>query len=320
MTTKQRPAKLPISRLTLEKFSISNHQINWFLSICPEKQLFSNYSPGKVFFSLTRWTPEDLYLLLETSEELLCRICLHIFGYECIHYITFNKIETIDFGPLEKYLDPAFCLFFKKVTESVINSQWIYENSVTDFVAPRIINKIQSHNFEPLNFSEINPKSNLAKIKDDYLSLFGSGKDSLLCCKLLELLDVRYGMYHESHTAYGLALLQQKIANQLIDNAMLTGEFHTTWCNDDFFDSPVSDLYQNGNRDHMGKLRAGGEIPGSPGSASIFPTLICFISHKYKYIVSAHERSANIPTIENSDVNHQYAKTVEFADYQSSYI
>ena len=71
----------------------------------------------------------------------------------------------------------------------------------------------------------------------------------------------------------------------------------------------------------MGRLRAGGEVCGSPGSASIFPLLPIMLSHKYKYIVSAHERSANIPSVKsNKNVNHQFAKTSDFGEFQSNYI
>jgi hypothetical protein len=135
------------------------------------------------------------------------------------------------------------------------------------------------------------------------LSFFGGGKDSLVAARLLAQLPDGFDTLAYSSSIYGSPKRQHDLISALLAFCNPTN-CRRQYVFEDFVDSPVLTL---GDK-IVARTLAAAETP-----ASIFAALPYVLQHGYKYIVLAHERSADIGqtvwTRTGEEVNHQWGKS-----------
>jgi len=199
----------------------------------------------------------------------------------------FNAVlaDAITLGPYAKYATRELREVFQIVFRNVW-AQWRFENDRPDYVGPHFIDPIV-------------PAGEPTRVDGDGILAFcGGGKDSLVAAKLLERGGLPFATLGYSCSIYGDAEAQ----HALIDRVGAATA-----------------------RTRAERIRIVDDIDASHRAetpASVFTALPLAIARGYRYLVVAHERSANTPNFvwNGEPVNHQWGKSFEAEQLLDRYI
>lgn len=148
---------------------------------------------------------------------------------------------------------------------------------------------------------------------DTILLSCGGGKDSLLCIKLLEKINVDFSIVQYAHSHYGNIKTQHKIINKLTkENNHQTSEINII---EQFDLQKIKAITHNQVTTYTS--------PETP--IGLFATLPVMLAKGYLQLCVGHERDAdtegNLFWAEKGiDINHQYGKTFDAEKLMSDYI
>jgi hypothetical protein len=233
-------------------------------------------------------------------------ICFHIAAFDINKAYSFGP-DSVDFGAYQRYCTPAFWDLWTTVNQHIW-AQWRYENNKPDYNGPQrlAMEELMSHDALPL--LSVPDEANKA------LVFFGGGKDSLVAAKTCEAIGLPYSAFVYSHSVYG----QAKKQHTIVDSALATihpEKTHRQYVFDSLMDSPVFEI----DKSYPYKEIIAGETP-----ASIFASIPLVLSEGYKYVVLAHEKSANkgnmVWEATGEEVNHQWGKSYHAEQLINAYI
>ncbi|CAF1660083.1 unnamed protein product, partial [Adineta ricciae] len=247
----------------------------------------------------------DLHSLREHfGTDYVDKLFFHILAFEANKILSLGP-KTLDPGPHARWFTPAFTKLWQTIGHKVW-AQWRYQHNLPDYKGPL---------FDTLN----EPTSLIPAVKIEpgdveVLAFCGGGKDSLIAMTLLQSAKIPFSTLVYSHSIYGALEAQHCLIDRLIDTCTPITR-HKQWIKDTFLDTPVSNFYTDYEIEHV--LAA--ETP-----ASVFGSLPLILSRGFRYIIVAHERSADIGNliwdITGEDVNHQWGKSLEAEKMINDYI
>lgn len=267
--------------------------------------LHLSYEVAGLRFGNTIWYEDVDFddLAARFGRDQIRNICFHIAAFE-INKLCSLKPAVIDWGPFADLATPSFKALWERIYRNVW-AQWRFENDEPDYHGPAMTAS-----------EDFNTPAVIAghAHTDRFLSFCGGGKDSLVAMKLLSDVGADFGTLAYSTSFYGLAKLQHRLIEKLIDNYGVKTR-HRQWIFDDFLDSPVLEL----RPDLKVKTVTAAETP-----SSVFGALPYVLKHGYRYVSLAHERSADAPQVvwdkTGEPVNHQWGKSYEAESLINTYI
>lgn len=260
-------------------------------------QLSFSFFADDLIFNTSYWYEGVDFFHLEEKfgEAAMQDIYFHIAAFE-LNKLGSLKPETIDLGPFQNFYTPAFEKLWREIFIKVW-AQWRYENDLPDYQGPAFLHQLE---LEPVP-SPIQNDIGSTEI----LAFCGGGKDSLVSAQLLEEAGISFGTLGYSSSVYGTAPDQHALIAQLVKHTA-SKQHHRQWIFDDFPDAPVLELHPELNI----KSLCAAETP-----ASIFGALPIALQHGYRYLVLAHEKSADKGNMiwekTGEEVNHQWGKSYE---------
>jgi hypothetical protein len=201
---------------------------------------------------------------------------------------------VLDLGPYAHHHTNALERLWNTIFTNVW-AQWRYENDLPDAKPPVWASKPVSLGATPARRD---------RDAQQVLLLSGGGKDSLVSMKLLERGNITFAITSCSSTVYGRSAPQFTLIEQL--GSDLATFQHRQIVIDDFFDSPVVELY-------------GGELGINTFTAAetpshIFGVLPIVLDRGYNSAVAGNEASANKGNLiwekTGEEVNHQWGKSM----------
>lgn len=272
---------MSITTIRVNEFTIHEHHLEIFYSADHFK--FST----KIFYHDLSF----LKLKAQYSERIIEEIAANIVLFEGMKLCSLFP-KYYDISVIAHWLVEPVIKLFSQIYNGVF-SQHLYENKVTDYSGPQII-------YPGTDFGQSNPTR---MIESDFsvLTAFGGGKDSVLSMKMLQESGIPFASMQYSHSIYGKADFQHHlIAKVLAEGSPIFR--HKISIYDDLIDHPFLDLYFPNN--------SGITAPETP--VSVFESLPIILSGSYKYLVLAHEKSANTGNLFceklGQEVNHQWGK------------
>lgn len=209
------------------------------------------------------------------------------FNYGLVNIINYYKLSCPKKVIIEAgFIDNKQIDFFKKLIFNGLG-EYFYRNNI---------------NLSYSDFTTFEVKSNRTfnfSCNDNFsgnLILVGGGKDSIVSLELLE----------EEHDNNLCFLLERNIYPK---NMPSYNSIYTAGYTDDdivIFKAEIDDLLLKLNKEGF----LNGHIPFS--SQLAFAGFIMAYLNNKKYIVVSNEASSNYGNIENSNINHQYSKSIEF--------
>ncbi len=267
-------------------------------------QLTLSFGVDELCFHTTYWYGDvDLPALEERyGQEVLDRLYFHIAAFEANKLCSLRP-EIFDPGPYARFCTGAFKQLWRTVVRNVW-AQWRYEHDDPDYAGPELPSVADPG---PAAL-EVDPGEN------PVLAFCGGGKDSLVALKLLERSHIVFDTLAYSSSVYGRAGAQHQLIDRLIDHTS-AGRRRKLWMLDDFVDSPVLDLHPE-----LGvRTVTTAETP-----SSVFAALPLALAHGYRWLVVAHERSADFGNLvwkrTGEEVNHQWGKSLEAERLLASYV
>lgn len=269
-------------------------------------QLSFSFFADDLTFTTAYWYEGVDFLQLEErfGESALQDIYFHIAAFEMNKLGSLNP-AFIDLGPFQNFHTPAFEKLWREIFIKVW-AQWRYENDLPDYQGPVFLNP---------SYLEPRPSPIQNDIgSTEILAFCGGGKDSLVSAKLLEEAELSFATLGYSSSVYGTAPAQHTLIDRLVKHTA-TVQHHRQWIFDDFPDAPVLVLHPELNI----KSLCAAETP-----ASIFGALPIILQQGYRYMVLAHEKSADKGNMvwekTGEEVNHQWGKSYEAELLLNQYI
>jgi hypothetical protein len=256
-------------------------------------------------FQATYWYGDvDLPALERVyGHALMQKIYFHIMAFEVMKLVSLAP-ATLDLGPFAHFHTPAFEQLWQQIINQVW-AQWRYENQLPEYQGPRFGTMPTAEEIAPV---AIQPGT------VEVLSFCGGGKDSYVAMKLLEGAAIPYAAFAYSHSLYGQAQRQHTLINGLLAHGQPRAR-HQLWAYDTLTDTPLQAFYPEYQTQGM----TAAETP-----ASIFAALPLVLQHGYRYLVLAHERSANVGNLvwdlTGEEVNHQWGKSFAAEQLLNNYL
>ncbi|MEM9487550.1 MAG: hypothetical protein AAGC55_00330 [Myxococcota bacterium] len=273
-------------------------------------QLALSFAFGDLRFATTVWYGDADLLELEQTHgrESMDRIYFHIAAAEMMAVISLRP-DRVDFGEYSRYVTDRFAALWTTLFDKIW-AQWRYENDLPDYRGPALSASTDSDGAKanPLAIPPGQPGA------PDVLCFCGGGKDSLAAMALLESGDIPYDAYVYTHTVYGAHPPQRAIIAQLLERCAPRA-VRKTWVQDELLSAPVLELYPE-----LGiTTLCAAETP-----CSIFAALPVALARGYRYLVLAHERSADTGQMvwdkTGEDINHQWGKSLDAEVLLNGYV
>lgn len=274
----------PENLLALHGYSRSRHQLAF------------TFTFGELRFSTSYWWEDVDLPALEAAwgRPLLEKIYAHLAAFE-INKLASLRPATVSLGPLGHHVTPELTELWCTVFHHVW-AQWRYENDLPHEEPPELLAPSSAAGLPP-------PAAKLTPGAVETLSFCGGGKDSLVAARLLDEIGEPHDSLGYSSSIYGTAAHQHQLIDRLCAH---TGarRHRRQWIFEDVLDSPVLALHPE-----LGvRTLAAAETP-----ASLFAALPLVLQHGYRYLVLAHERSADYGNLvweaTGEKVNHQWGKS-----------
>lgn len=252
------------------------------------------YGIDDLHFETAYWYSDVDLFALETrfGKRFMDKLYFHMLAFEASKMVSL-KPNSIDLGPFASLHTEVFEALWQTIVHNVW-AQWRYRHHLPDYDGPSFTSVPVSNPSQPLVIETGNP---------EVLSFCGGGKDSLVAMQLLERAGIDYGAFAYSNSVYGTADLQHELIKQLLTHGQPKQQ-HTLRVYDSFVDAPLLQLYPEYEVT---------EILAAETPCSLFAVLPVILEHRYRYIVLAHERSANAGNLiwseTGEDVNHQWGKS-----------
>lgn len=269
----------------------------WLQAITRSKnQLTATFGIDDLTFNVSYWYGDVDFFALEAQygQSYMDKLYFHIAAFE-INKLVSLKAEKIDWGDYSQHHTAQFETLWQKIVHNVW-AQWRYENNLPHYEGPTFTSQPSKSCVQPV-------ENTCGSV--EILAFCGGGKDSLVSMKLLERAGLPYSSFVYSNSIYGAAQQQHDLSEGLLEQGVQFKR-HFQWVYDSFADSPVVKLCPEYNVESI----VAAETP-----ASIFGVLPIVLQHGYRYIVLAHERSANVGNVRwdvtGEDVNHQWGKSFE---------
>ncbi len=204
------------------------------------------------------------------------KMYFHIAAFELNKIASLKPSRVVVAEPLARFCTSEFQALWSNIFHHVW-AQWRYENNLPNYKPPVFTTTASSAGIPPAVASTPG--------EVEVLSFCGGGKDSLVAMKLLERSMIPYSSFAYSHSIYGRPDVQHALIESLLQHTSPVRK-HRQYLFDDFMDSPVLELHSA----ELGvKTLTAAETP-----SSIFAVLPVVLAHGYRYIVLAHERSADV--------------------------
>lgn len=253
-------------------------------------------SPEIAFHPCFKIPARSFYHWNSIPKPLLDNIIFHIGMIEMISYWKIACPKKVVVKPF--VLDEEQIRWWKKLYFNGLG-EFFYVNGITTSIDDFMI--LTSCRPERSGV-ETSPTDNAALLHEQTLIPVGGGKDSVVTLELLKnripaipLIINPRGATNECVAAAGFTEEQTAIIKRTLDPTML-------------------------------KMNAEGYLNGhTPFSAMLaFYTILLGFATKSKYIALSNESSANEPTVPDTEINHQYSKSVafenDFRHYVAKYI
>jgi UDP-N-acetyl-alpha-D-muramoyl-L-alanyl-L-glutamate epimerase len=267
-------------------------------------QLSLSFGVDDLAYYTTIWYECDLHELERRfGTEAMDFIYFHITAFEA-NKLTSLRPTRIDLGPYGRFHTRAFEDLWHQVRHRVW-AQWRYENGLPGDGGPAFPDTAVERPQSPLT----------VPAGDVQLLVFcGGGKDSLACMHLLEEAGLPYATLQYASSIYGRLGRQHDLISNLLDHCRPAAR-HRLWLFDDFLDSPVLSLHPE-----LGiNCLTAAETP-----SSLFGAIPVALASGYRYLVLAHERSADTGNLiweaTGEEVNHQWGKSFGCELLLASYI
>jgi hypothetical protein len=258
-------------------------------------QLALSFGVDELSFHTSIWYECDLHELERRfGQDAMDFIYFHITAFEAIK-LTSLRPTRIDLGPYARLHTQAFETLWHQIRHHVW-AQWRYEHNLPEDKGPTFPKPPPARPRSPLTITTGDV---------ELLAFCGGGKDSLACLHLLQEARLPYATLQYASSIYGTMNRQHHLICQLLDQCRPVVR-HKQWLFDDFLDSPVAYLHPE-----IGvQTLIAAETP-----SSLFGALPVTLAGGYRYLVLAHERSADtgnvIWEVTGEDVNHQWGKSFE---------
>ncbi|NOZ52427.1 MAG: hypothetical protein GXP08_04685 [Gammaproteobacteria bacterium] len=278
-------------RMWLEKLTRSRHQLSM------------TYGIDNLRFETAYWYKDvDLFALEALyGVEFMQKIYFHIIALEASKLVSLNP-QQFELGEFSRFHTPAFEKLWRTIIHKVWG-QWRYQHNSPDYHGPAFNSQAKFVQTQPVT---------ILSGETQVLTFCGGGKDSLVGMKLLERADVPYATFSYSNSIYGQSEHQHTLIDGLVQKSASTCQ-HQLRVYDSFVDAPVLQLYPEIE-----------EIIAAETPTSLFAALPILLQHGYRYMVLAHERSANTGNLiwseTGEDINHQWGKSYEAERLLNQYI
>ena len=235
--------------------------------------------------------------------EVMQRLYFHIMAFEAIPLASLRP-RRMSLGLFARFWTKNLEALWRTVFHNV-GAQWRYENRLPDYMPPTPADAPAVLNGRPVEI-ETGPV--------EALSFNGGGKDSLVAMKLLEEGGISFSNYAYSDPIYGSASIQHDLIDELLSfsNPRLT---HRTLVFEEARDCSLLELQEMAGV--KGLIHA--ETP-----ASIFGALPLVLQYGYRYIILAHELSADEGNFRwertGEIVNHAWGKSLAAEQLIDQYI
>lgn len=253
-------------------------------------------SPEIAFHPCFKIPARSFYHWDSIPKPLLDNLVFHIGMIELISYWKIACPKRVVIKPFA--LDEEQIKWWKKLYFNGLG-EFFYVNGITTSIDDFMI--LTSCRPERSGV-ETSPTDNAALLHEQTLIPVGGGKDSVVTLELLKnrvpaipLIINPRGATNECVAAAGFSVEQTAIVKRTLDPTML-------------------------------QMNAEGYLNGhTPFSALLaFYTILLGFATKSKYIALSNESSANEPTVPDTEINHQYSKSVafenDFRHYVAKYI
>lgn len=267
-------------------------------------QLSMTYGIDDLRFETAYWYNDVDLLALETvhGQAFMQKIYFHIHVMEAGKLVSLYP-QTFNLGEFARFHTPAFEQLWRTIIHKVWG-QWRYRHQKPDYHGP----VFSSRPDESVNAQPVTPVTGDTEV----LAFCGGGKDSLVGMKLLERAGMPYATFAYSNSLYGRAEFQHGLIAQLTRQNSPTQQ-HQLRAYDSFVDAPVLQAYPGIK-----------EIIAAETPTSLFAALPVMLQHRYRYMVLAHERSANTGNLiwaeTGEDINHQWGKSYAAEQLLNQYI
>jgi hypothetical protein len=266
-------------------------------------QLSMTYGIDGLRFETAYWYQDVDLLELEAryGQAFMHKVYFHILTFEASKLVSLYP-QVFDLGEFAPLHTPEFESLWRTIIHKVWG-QWRYQQGKPDYQGPAFAGQAVTVAAQPVTL----PEGNTA-----ILAFCGGGKDSLVGMKLLERAGLPYASFAYSNSLYGRAEHQHGLIDGLIGTCAPTRQ-HQLRAYDSFVDAPVLQAYPDIH-----------EIIAAETPTSLFAALPVLLQHRYRYMVLAHERSANIGNLiwdaTGEDVNHQWGKSYEAEQLLNRYL
>jgi len=257
-----------------------------------QHHLSINYGIDDLRFETAYWYKNiDLFALEKRyGETFMQKIYFHIMVLEASKLVSLYP-KQFDLGEYAHFHTPQF----EKLWQTLIYKiwgQWRYQHNKPDYQGPVFCSQAHEKRAEAIS---------LPSATTEVLAFCGGGKDSLVGIKLLERADITFASFAYSSSIYGQSEQQHQLINKLVKCSLATQQ-HQLRIYDSFIDAPVRDSYP--------EIK---EILAAETPTSLFAALPILLQNNYRYMVLAHERSANTGNLvwsdTGEDINHQWGKS-----------
>lgn len=235
------------------------------------------------------------------------RLAFHIAMFEINKGISFGPERVEIAEPWLGHLTPELADLWRVVGHKVW-AQWRYEHDRPDYIGPTLPVPPTSAG------REVEVPLTLGAGEVRTLVFCGGGKDSLLAAHLLDVIGEPYDAFAYAHSVYGEPEPQLALISGLLDVTAAVDRRRLRTV-DTALEFPAVEVGPDQRRQPV--LAA--ETP-----ASVFAALPLALTHGYRRLVVAHERSANTGNLiwdaTGEDVNHQWGKSLEAEKLIGAYI
>lgn len=272
-------------RVTLEGCRTGRRELSMSYLV-DDVRLTKTYCYGDV--DLTRL--EEVY-----SPAFMQRLYFHIMAFEAMPLASLLP-RALHLGPFARFRTKNFEALWRTVFRRA-GAEWRYENELPDYAGPQFLYEQPGLPAAPVTVRHGPVEA---------LSFNGGGKDSLVAMKLLEQGGVTFSSFAYSRPVYGPPQLQHQLIDGLLDESTPAVRHQLS-----VFEDPAWD-------DALGERRQAAGVRDSVQAETptfVLGALPVVLRHGYRYLVLAHERSAEEGNFvwerTGEEVNHQWGKSSE---------
>ncbi len=267
------------------------------------QQLSMTYGIDDLRFETAYWYHDVDLLELETryGQTFMRKVYFHILALEASKLVSLHPLQ-FDLGEFARFHTPEFEQLWRTIIHKVWG-QWRYQHNQPDYQGPAFCSRPVTNTVSPITLSAGNT---------EILAFCGGGKDSLVGMKLLERAGIPYATFAYSNAIYGRSEHQHGLISGLVTTCTPTHQ-HQLRVYDSFVDAPVLQAYPDIH-----------EIIAAETPTSLLAALPVLLQHRYRYMVLAHERSANTGNLiwaaTGEEINHQWGKSFEAEQLLNRYL